>query len=281
MWRGPLQAARADLLLLQGRAEEAAASTEAAADAIEGDYVFFTGRMYTRGVRALAEVAERARVAGDAEAAAGAERRAEALVERVRLLLAPEGWEGEPPPESVARLAVAEAELARVAGRPDPGLWERAAARWRELGLPLDLAYAEWREAEALLSEGERTRAAELLERAASAAAKASAKPLLEEVIGLARRARIPLPEGDVDEAPAKPEVGTFGLTDRELEVLELLAEGKTNREIGETLFISAKTASVHVSRILAKLDVRGRVEAATAAHRLGLIRESAREKSG
>jgi DNA-binding NarL/FixJ family response regulator len=56
--------------------------------------------------------------------------------------------------------------------------------------------------------------------------------------------------------------------------VLELVAEGKTNREIGETLFISAKTASVHVSRILAKLDVRGRVEAATAAHRLGIARD-------
>jgi len=57
-----------------------------------------------------------------------------------------------------------------------------------------------------------------------------------------------------------------FGLTDRELEMLALLAEGMTNREIGERLFMAEKTASVHVSRILAKLDVRGRVEAATMA---------------
>ena len=65
-------------------------------------------------------------------------------------------------------------------------------------------------------------------------------------------------------------------LTDRELTVLGLVAEGHTNREIGETLFISEKTASVHVSRILAKLGVRSRVEAATSAHRLGLAATSA-----
>jgi DNA-binding NarL/FixJ family response regulator len=55
--------------------------------------------------------------------------------------------------------------------------------------------------------------------------------------------------------------------------VLELVAEGKTNRQIGEELFISDKTASVHVSRILAKLEVGSRVEAATAAQRLGIVR--------
>jgi DNA-binding NarL/FixJ family response regulator len=57
-----------------------------------------------------------------------------------------------------------------------------------------------------------------------------------------------------------------------------LLAEGLTNREIGARLFISEKTASVHVSRILAKLDVRSRVEAATAAHRLGIRAEQPSE---
>jgi DNA-binding NarL/FixJ family response regulator len=67
-----------------------------------------------------------------------------------------------------------------------------------------------------------------------------------------------------------------LGLTERELTVLSLVAEGHTNREIGETLFIAEKTASVHVSRILAKLGVRSRVEAATAAHRLGLTAPSA-----
>ncbi len=63
-----------------------------------------------------------------------------------------------------------------------------------------------------------------------------------------------------------------YGLTERELEVLELVVAGHSNREIGAALFISPKTASVHVSNILAKLDVDGRVEAATMALRLGIV---------
>ncbi len=66
--------------------------------------------------------------------------------------------------------------------------------------------------------------------------------------------------------------VERWGLTEREHAVLALLADGRTNRQIGQTLFISEKTASVHVSRILGKLGVRSRVEAATTAHRLGLV---------
>ena len=65
----------------------------------------------------------------------------------------------------------------------------------------------------------------------------------------------------------------SFGLTRREAEVLTLVAAGRTNRQIGEELFITEKTASVHVSRILAKLGVAGRGEAAAVAHRLGLDR--------
>ena len=72
--------------------------------------------------------------------------------------------------------------------------------------------------------------------------------------------------------APDDSPAARLGLTPRELEVLLLVAEGRTNRVIGETLFMSEKTASVHVSRILAKLGVHGRVEAAAVAHRLGLV---------
>jgi DNA-binding NarL/FixJ family response regulator len=64
------------------------------------------------------------------------------------------------------------------------------------------------------------------------------------------------------------------GLTARELEVLRLVAKGETNRSIGQALYISEKTVSVHISRILAKLDARGRVEAAGLALRLGLLDE-------
>ena len=74
---------------------------------------------------------------------------------------------------------------------------------------------------------------------------------------------------------PPPPEPVPFGLTDREREVLALVAAGRSNGQIATALFISPKTASVHVSNILAKLGVSGRVEAAAVAHRLGLTESS------
>jgi DNA-binding CsgD family transcriptional regulator len=72
-------------------------------------------------------------------------------------------------------------------------------------------------------------------------------------------------------EAGAPSAARSLGLTRREEEVLALVAAGRTNRQLAEALFISEKTASIHVSHILAKLGVAGRVEAAAVAHRLGL----------
>jgi len=76
---------------------------------------------------------------------------------------------------------------------------------------------------------------------------------------------------GEDDGAGGTAEAEPFGLTPRERQVLALVAAGATNREIGRQLYMAEKTASVHVSRILAKLDVRSRTEAAGVAHRLGL----------
>jgi DNA-binding CsgD family transcriptional regulator len=75
--------------------------------------------------------------------------------------------------------------------------------------------------------------------------------------------------------APSPARGDTFGLSKREHEVLALMSEGRTNREIGERLFISQKTVGVHVGNILAKLGVSGRVEAAAVAIRLGLAGDS------
>ena len=104
------------------------------------------------------------------------------------------------------------------------------------------------------------------------------AKLLAAEIDALARRARIELrpPSGEAapDGPPAQAAATAddpLGLTPREREVLTLLADGRTNRQIAETLFISPKTASVHVSNILAKLGVANRGEAAAVAHRLHL----------
>ena len=136
---------------------------------------------------------------------------------------------------------------------------------------PFRAAYARLREAEAALAAGAaRARVAEALSHGHALAAGLGARPLREEIEELARRARVDLsaaPAAEPTLAPDEP----FGLTARELDVLRLLAEGKTNREIGAALFMSPKTASVHVSHILGKLGVRSRVEAAGVAHRLGL----------
>jgi DNA-binding NarL/FixJ family response regulator len=91
------------------------------------------------------------------------------------------------------------------------------------------------------------------------------------ELETLARRARIELAQGGPPESAPSAAVERLELTPREIDVLGLLAGGLTNREIGAELFISGKTASVHVSRILTKLSVPNRAAAAAAAHHLGL----------
>ena len=106
-------------------------------------------------------------------------------------------------------------------------------------------------------------------------AGRLGAEPLRREIEQLARHARIDL---DVTTVEAAAATDTIGLTDREREVIQLVAAGRSNQQIAETLFITRKTASVHVSNILGKLGVANRVEAAAVAHRLGLAGESGEE---
>jgi DNA-binding CsgD family transcriptional regulator len=111
-----------------------------------------------------------------------------------------------------------------------------------------------------------------VLGRAAEVTGRLGAHPLDGEVKALARRGRVDLGPPAATTAPGAPMPGEqLGLTPREAEVLALVAAGRSNRQIAQALFISPKTASVHVSNILAKLGVAGRVEAAAVAHRLGL----------
>jgi DNA-binding CsgD family transcriptional regulator len=128
--------------------------------------------------------------------------------------------------------------------------------------VPHELGWALVRFAEAALADGQRADAGSALAEARAIATRLRATPLTEAADAVARRGRLPL--GD---APDQP----FGLTARELEVLELVADGASNAEIGRRLVISAKTASVHVTHILQKLDVRTRGEAAALAHRHGI----------
>jgi DNA-binding NarL/FixJ family response regulator len=139
--------------------------------------------------------------------------------------------------------------------------------------MPYQQAYARWREAEAhLAARGPRGHAVGALVEAHRLATQLGAEPLRGEIEGVARRARVDLDrQRQAADRPPKPDAA-FGLTARELEVLDLLVAGLTNREIGGRLFISERTAGAHVSNILGKLGVSRRMEAAAIAHRLGLI---------
>jgi len=160
--------------------------------------------------------------------------------------------------------------------------WDKAAQAWEAAGEPYPLAVALLRAAEAALCAGGREDGATLLRRAAELAQRLGAGPLSGDIALLARRARVTLGRpgeaGDARAVPGRaaqagePEPARLGLTARELEVLRLVAAGRSNREIAGELFISVKTASVHVSNILGKLGVTGRGEAAAAAHRLRLL---------
>jgi DNA-binding CsgD family transcriptional regulator len=154
--------------------------------------------------------------------------------------------------------------------------WDEAAVAWDGLGEPYPLGETLLHAAEAALACGDRDDAADRLGRAAPLAAALGARPLGEQIAILARRARIRLDASAGDGAGAAVSAddgaGQLGLTERELEVLRLVAEGRSNREIAGELFISPKTASVHVSNILGKLGVASRGEAAAKAHSLRLF---------
>jgi len=157
--------------------------------------------------------------------------------------------------------------------------WDEAAAALASLGEPYPLSQTLLHAAETALACGDRDGAAERLRRAVPLAGELGAHPLAEQITILARRARIRLNGDDAAEGqgPGDPGAGggELGLTERELEVLRLVAAGRSNREIAAELFISPKTASVHVSNILGKLGVASRGEAAARAHSLRLFDRS------
>jgi len=175
-----------------------------------------------------------------------------------------------------ADLALARAELERAADTAA----ERRVRAWREAHAlltvrPYARAYAGWRLAEAWLAQRDgRDQAAEVLRAAKAAADELGATPLASELAGLAVRARLELDDAGAAEDSGAARARAFGLTQREVEVLALLAQGLANQEIAERLFISPKTASVHVSNIYGKLGVESRVAAATLAHEMGLDRD-------
>lgn len=219
----------------------------------------------TQGLAAEADRAERARAVGDEAVVAEAVQTGRGLLERGRAAERESRSIGrQVGPEAVAWLARAEAEAARLEGRADPELWAASAAAFG-YGHVYEQARSRWRLAEALLAAGHREEARAPAAAAHDTAVRLGAAPLRTRVEALARRGRLDIGLGTVASD------GAGGLTPREREVLRLVAAGQSNRQIAEALYISRKTASVHVSNILTKLGVHSRGEAAATARRLGL----------
>jgi DNA-binding CsgD family transcriptional regulator/tetratricopeptide (TPR) repeat protein len=274
---GPTFAALGALRLWEGRLDDArevlAEGLHAVADAVFAGGVFDFAGIYSTAARAEVDRGDRARALGEHETVACAEAQARQVLGAFDATLRAFGTRAAPP-EALAHRALTAAEVTRTSGRSDATAWADAAQSWRLLGEPFPAAYADFRRAEALALGGARTaEVAGPLRAAHATAVGLGARPLRKEVEALARRARVQL-HGEAAEqgGPA----AQLGLTDREVEVLALLADGRTNRQIGNELFISAKTASAHASRIFAKLGVANRAEAAGVAHRLGLAPDRA-----
>ena len=238
---GSVARVEAQLAIARGRWEEAREAVRYGLDRLGDD-----ARMVS-GLVAAGVAAER-----DADSARGLLERLEATDPRV--------------PMAHAYALTARAEAAPL----DAGGWRAAAEAWESLPCPYDAGWARLREAEALLAAGAGRAAAEAPLRAAAAAARdLRASILLRETELLAARARIDLGEPAAEPAAGPP---TAGLTPREIEVLAHVAAGRTNRQIADALYISPRTAGVHVSRILAKLGAATRGEAAAAGRLAGVI---------
>ena len=224
------------------------------------------------GLRAEADAAAGARARHDEEALAESRALCTAIAERV------EGYgrgRGVPTGRTSALIALCRAELGRVEGTSTAGEWAAVADEFGALGRPFPVAYARYRQAEAILTaRGPRPIAEQTLREAHDVAVRLRAEPLRQEAELLARQGRLdltPVPGSSEAAAASRDGDGGLGLTERESEVLQLVAGGWSNQQIADALFISRKTASVHVSNILGKLGVGSRVEAAAIAHRLGL----------
>ena len=256
-----------------------AVALEVLHDLREAEWTWFRIRLHRAAARAAADLAEQARARRDAAAEAATlagltEQRAalDALVatERPRQ----RGPDGE---QTDAEVATIEAETGRAHGRSDPAAWADAAERWSRRGNRYVLAYARWREAEARLEAGDRSGATTALAESLAIADRLGALPLADAARSLAARSRLDVTADatDVGSVPAPAavpdEADAFGLTPRERDVLPFLVQGRTNKQIAESLFISESTAGVHVSNILGKLGVTSRTEAAAIAVRLGL----------
>ncbi len=276
LWHGDLEKALAE-----------AKATIGASEMWEAGYRPTVIRPAAVGLSALADRAWLARAAGDAERASAAVEEASDLVRIARVGAAyPSRPKSVLGVEGRGWLARAEAEWRRAQGDNDPAAWQAVVDAFGP-GFVYETARSRWRLAGALAETGRRDEAQQELLAAVEVADQIEARPLRAVLADLARRARLSdraasgaaAGRSGAESGGAAARSPLAGLTDREIEVLRLLAAGQSNREIGAELFIATKTASVHVSNILAKLGAGSRTEAAAIAHAQGLGPPAQRER--
>lgn len=207
--------------------------------------------------------ADRDRIAGEAARIVEGSRRSLALQAEEATHWGPEGvaW--------AARLSAEHLRFRWLAGVDSPeesalvDAWRAALSRFEEYGHVFETARSQARLAAVLQAAGEQAEARALADKARETARRLGAEPLLDELRGVG---------GASSRQRASAGPASQSLTARESEILNLVAAGRSNGEIGKQLFISTKTVSVHVSNILAKLGASGRTEAAAIARRQGLL---------
>jgi DNA-binding CsgD family transcriptional regulator/tetratricopeptide (TPR) repeat protein len=257
----PMLTLRAGLAMWQGRHAEARAAVQRGLTETRSDDLVLLGVLAWHGLRAEAE----AHASGGEPVDPGAIRRLRAVMDRMTRRVGDAAPQVRPTIDGYLDLCAA--ELSRIEDRHDPEPWMRAAAAWDKRKQPYPAAYSRLRQAEASFARKTKRAAATAALREAWATAQAmGARPFAAEISSVAARARVRLTEDGETmrvSAPATaPEDELGALTEREREVLAAVAEGLTNKEIGQRLFISERTVGVHVGHIFDKLQVRTRVQA-------------------
>jgi DNA-binding CsgD family transcriptional regulator len=261
--------AEAELALWRNRPERAAKLVDEVTDWLaKAGWEWMIGRIRLAawGVAAQVELARKARRERRADAEAAAVAEGERLAADAALVAGTgRPWTGKLGAEGLAWLATVHAEASRLTGGGDPALWRQAVEAF-DYGSIYEQAIGRLRLAEALLAADDRAGATEELVAVAETTTKLGARPLADAAAELARRGRLTVP----GLAEARDHVDPF--TPRERAVLSLVALGRTNREVGQELYISEKTVSVHLSRIMAKLGASRRAEAVATAYDRGLL---------
>ncbi|HTC70309.1 MAG TPA: AAA family ATPase [Acidothermaceae bacterium] len=273
--QGWLHALRAEVHLERGEPRPAMEEVERAlTTAVGSQEDVLVVEMHSLGLRGVADDLDEARAKQRRIDLDKVQRLASGMLGEVETVMATREARGHAPTPSLsAFVALCRAEASRTTG-PDPDLWRAAAESWDAACQPYPAAYCRWREAEYLLGARlDRKRATESAQRAWRSSVEIGTPLLRARIERLAERARITLAPAAVDAtATTRSVAADLGLTPREVEVLAQLAKGRTDRQIAEELFISKKTASVHVSNLLRKLDAANRIEAAEIGQRVSLV---------